>query len=32
MTKAGFKAGIVEDPYLEEIEQEGSWLLLGYDP
>jgi SAM-dependent methyltransferase len=31
MTKAGFKAGILEDPYLEEIEQEGSWLLLGHN-
>ncbi len=29
MKKAGLDTEIITDPYLEEIEQEGSWLLLG---
>ncbi len=29
MTKAGFKAGFIEDQYLEEIEQKGAYLLVG---
>jgi len=29
MTKAGFNINIINDPYLEEIEQKGAYLLVG---
>lgn len=29
MAKAGFKTKLIEDPYLEEIEQEGTYMLTG---